>query len=551
MSKKRYPGVRPFETADKDLFFGRDRDVQELSVLIALEKMVVLFGKSGYGKSSLINAGIVPYLAAQTMDEESGWTTVIMRPGSYTEGASLAPVDNLLLRLQEKAPAPESGGFMSQLSAQPLLWHEFKRRQVEQPSRFLLIFDQFEEFFTYPPAQQDAFKAELAELLYVDMPQAVREAAKGLGKSDRQLLSEPLDVKTLFVIRADRLSLLDTLKDRLPAILHKRYELKALSEQQAREAIEKPALQQGDFVSPPFRYSPEALRLMVEKLSESKSGVYRSGVEAFQLQILCEYLEGEIVAGHIPGQLVQPSHFADKINAIFEGYYQRLLGKLPDKISKATHTLIEESLIFEDGQTGESRRLSVDADVLVQRYAHLGISRDTLQELENAFLLRREANTMGGFSYELSHDTLLAPILKLKAGRKAHEAAQAERQAARRRQRRLLTALGLALLSLATVIAIVVNVIILRNDAEEARKLAEKEKTKAERALESVLKAQQAKEKTEFGVRLERIAQVLRGGNCPDQGQLLDLDTMRVRHAADAVLQKKIKTVNDQLTNCR
>ncbi len=378
MSKKRYPGVRPFETADKDLFFGRDRDVQELSVLIALEKMVVLFGKSGYGKSSLINAGIVPYLAAQTIDEESGWTTVVMRPGSYTEGASLAPVDNLLLRLQEKAPAAKPDGFMGDIPPQPLLWHEFKRRQVERPSRYLLIFDQFEEFFTYPLIQQEAFKAELAELLYVDMPQSVREAAKGLDKSDRQLLSEPLDVKALFVIRADRLSLLDTLKDRLPAILHKRYELKALSEQQAREAIEKPAQQQGDFVSPPFRYSPEALRLMVEKLSESKSGVYRSGVEAFQLQILCEYLEGEIVAGHIPGQLVQPSHFADKINAIFEGYYQRLLGKLPGQVSKATHTLIEESLIFEDGQTGESRRLSVDADVLVQRYAHLGISRDTL-----------------------------------------------------------------------------------------------------------------------------------------------------------------------------
>ncbi len=158
---------------------------------------------------------------------------------------------------------------------------------------------------------------------------------------------------------------------------------------------------------------------------------------------------------------------------------------------------------------------------------------------------------MGGFSYELSHDTLLAPILKLKAGRKAQEAALAERQAARRRQRRLLTALGLALLSLATVIAIVVNVIILRNDAVEARKVAEKEKTKAERALESVLKAQQAKEKTEFGIRLERIAQVLRGGNCPDQGQLLDLDTMRTRHAADPSLQQKIKTVTDQLTNCR
>lgn len=550
MSKKRYPGVRPFETADKDLFFGRERDVQDLSVLIALEKMVVLFGKSGYGKSSLINAGIIPHLVAQSAGNEISWMPITLRLGSYIDGISPAPIDNLLARLHEKSPAPAEAGFMSRLPQNPLLWHAFKQRQISRPSRFLLVFDQFEEFFTYPLVQQDTFKAELAELLYVDLPQQVREAAISLDKSDRQLLSEPLDIRAIFVIRADRLSQLDTLKDRLPAILHKRYELKALSEQQAREAIEKPAQQAGDFASPPFGYSPEALRLMVQKLGENKSGEQRSGIEAFQLQILCEYLEGEVLAGHIRGT-VQPPHFADKINAIYEGYYQRLLDKLPEQTSRAAHTLIGEALIFEDDQTGESRRLSVDADVLVQRYAHLGISRETLQELENAFLLRREANSMGGFSYELSHDTLLAPILKLKAGRKAQEAALAERQAARRRQRRLLTALGLALLSLATVIAIVVNVIILRNDAVEARKVAEKEKIKAERALENVLKAQQAKEKAEFGIRLDRMGQVLRGGNCPDQGQLLDLDTMSTRHAGDAVLQQKIKTITDQLTKCR
>lgn len=550
MSKKRYPGVRPFETADKDLFFGRERDVQELSVLIALEKMVVLFGKSGYGKSSLINAGIIPHLVAQSASDEISWMPITLRLGSYIDGVSPAPIDNLLARLYEKSPASAEAGFMSRLPQNPMLWHAFKQRQISHPSRFLLVFDQFEEFFTYPLVQQDTFKAELAELLYVDLPQQVREAAISLYKSDRQLLSEPLDIRAIFVIRADRLSQLDTLKDRLPAILHKRYELKALSEQQAREAIEKPAQQTGDFASPPFGYSPEALRLMVQKLGENKSGEQRSGIEAFQLQILCEYLEGEVLAGHIRGT-VKPPHFADKINAIYEGYYQRLLDKLPEQTSRAAHTLIGESLIFEDGQTGESRRLSVDADVLVQRYAHLGISHEALQQLENAFLLRREANSMGGFSYELSHDTLLAPILKLKAERRAREALMAERHAARRRQRRLLTALAISLLSLAAVITIIVNVIILRNDAVEARKLAEREKIKAERALENVLKAQAAKEKAEFGVRLDRMRQVLRGGNCPDQAQLLDLDTMRTRHAGDAELQQKIKTITDQLTKCR
>ncbi|MBK8194997.1 MAG: hypothetical protein IPK76_17970 [Lewinellaceae bacterium] len=56
----RYPGVRPFETSEKHLFFGRSRDIEELYDLILLERLTVLFAKSGYGKSSLLKAGVIP-----------------------------------------------------------------------------------------------------------------------------------------------------------------------------------------------------------------------------------------------------------------------------------------------------------------------------------------------------------------------------------------------------------------------------------------------------------------------------------------------------------
>ncbi len=55
----RYPGVQPFKTNESDIFFGRDDDKTKLYNLLMLEKLVVLFGKSGHGKSSLINAGII------------------------------------------------------------------------------------------------------------------------------------------------------------------------------------------------------------------------------------------------------------------------------------------------------------------------------------------------------------------------------------------------------------------------------------------------------------------------------------------------------------
>ena len=57
-TQSRYLGVQPFKTSDKHIFFGRDEDIENLHDFIILEKLIVLFGKSGYGKSSLLNAGI-------------------------------------------------------------------------------------------------------------------------------------------------------------------------------------------------------------------------------------------------------------------------------------------------------------------------------------------------------------------------------------------------------------------------------------------------------------------------------------------------------------
>ena len=47
MQRFRYPGVRPFEAADRALFFDRDRDIADLYELVRAEPLVVLFGKSG------------------------------------------------------------------------------------------------------------------------------------------------------------------------------------------------------------------------------------------------------------------------------------------------------------------------------------------------------------------------------------------------------------------------------------------------------------------------------------------------------------------------
>jgi hypothetical protein len=58
----RYPGVVPFSEDQADLFCGREKEKAELYNLVVAEQTVVLFAKSGVGKSSLLQAGLFPKL---------------------------------------------------------------------------------------------------------------------------------------------------------------------------------------------------------------------------------------------------------------------------------------------------------------------------------------------------------------------------------------------------------------------------------------------------------------------------------------------------------
>jgi len=62
---KRYPGLKPFTDKEQKIFFGRDEDREKLLQKIKLEQIVVLYSKSGLGKSSLLNAGVVPEIIEQ------------------------------------------------------------------------------------------------------------------------------------------------------------------------------------------------------------------------------------------------------------------------------------------------------------------------------------------------------------------------------------------------------------------------------------------------------------------------------------------------------
>ena len=57
-----YVGLQPFNEADQDYFFGRERDSRIISSNLYAAPLTILYGASGVGKSSVLRAGVMPRL---------------------------------------------------------------------------------------------------------------------------------------------------------------------------------------------------------------------------------------------------------------------------------------------------------------------------------------------------------------------------------------------------------------------------------------------------------------------------------------------------------
>jgi DNA-binding SARP family transcriptional activator/WD40 repeat protein len=77
-----YKGLEAFSADDAALFFGRERLVATLVARLAVDRFVGVVGPSGSGKSSVVNGGLLPALAAGALPGSEQWTSVVCTPGA-------------------------------------------------------------------------------------------------------------------------------------------------------------------------------------------------------------------------------------------------------------------------------------------------------------------------------------------------------------------------------------------------------------------------------------------------------------------------------------
>ncbi|GGJ15419.1 WD40 repeat domain-containing protein [Streptomyces brasiliensis] len=158
-----YPGLASYRRQDARWFFGRERSTDALvGQLLAAERtggVVMLVGASGAGKSSLLNAGLVPTLQNGDPDDENDPPRHVLQ---LVPGAD--PLSALIDRIPELASVART---TDEPAAEGPCTPEFERavREAlrtwagrEAPSsraRAVIVVDQFEETFTLCPGEEN------------------------------------------------------------------------------------------------------------------------------------------------------------------------------------------------------------------------------------------------------------------------------------------------------------------------------------------------------------------------------------------------------------
>ena len=264
-SENPYVGTRAFRTGET--LYGRRREARELHDLLISERIVLLYSPSRAGKTSLIQARLIPELKAE------GFSVfpIIQATSPYHYLLSDQPqssnryILSALLHLESDLPAKFQ--LPLQKLAQLTLADYLKKRLAEEQNA-VLIFDQCEEILMQDPTDTDV----------------KRDFFKQVGEVLRNRCRW-----ALFAIDERYRGNLQPYQSLIPTRLKTSFRLNLLEKHAAIEAVKRPALQHGVEIDSDTaeKLIDELCRLQIFRSSGVKTSVIGTPIEPGWLQFVC------------------------------------------------------------------------------------------------------------------------------------------------------------------------------------------------------------------------------------------------------------------------
>ncbi len=343
----------PYTLEDRDIFFGRDREIEQLYEMCFHTSLILVYGQSGTGKTSLIRCGL-----ASRFKKTDWFDLFIRRQTNINDSLRQAILDHAKTPLEDDLSLPEMINSLFLDYYKPIF----------------LIFDQFEELFILgTKEEQDVF---------------IRDIANLLEQND-------LPCKIIIAMREEYIAQLYDFEKVIPELFNKRLRVEPMSLANTREVITRTCskfgieLEEGVAEEIVNVITEERGRVQLPYLQVFLDMLYRKAYakNAEQIRFDHQLLEA---TGRIDDVLVD--FMEEQLNAFHDTYGDK-------------NTALRFLKIF---VTNKGTKIPVRQ----HRLLHLlpGFSDQEILDYLNFFVNRRILRPLENEQFELTHDSLAARI---------------------------------------------------------------------------------------------------------------------------------------------
>lgn len=425
-----YVGPRPYQPDQSKLFFGRVYEVREITSLVVAQQTLLVFAPSGAGKTSIINAGLIPVLhsrfdilppaslrapANELVSPRVSNVFVFNVLKNWLNGAverqpGHVSIDSYGSALSSRDRNAIAGGPTPDLTSpeqlQQVSLADYLARRTpaldDEGSRKprLVIFDQFEELLTLHPEHWES-RPDFFEQL-------------------REVIESDPTVRIVMVIREDYLAQLHRFAPILPGGLRPRFRLELLRREAALAAVTKPARQAGrSFARGVAEDLVDDLRRFRRDTGRGKSiSVDGEFVDPVQLQVVCHGLWSRLPADVREITEEHRGLYGDVDAALSRYYDEAIAAALPAAD-------MEESLLRKWFATSFVTPMKTRNTVLFTPRMTAGVPNAVVDEFARRHVIRADFRA-GAQWYELTHDRFIEAILLSNEAFKARQQAEIE-----------------------------------------------------------------------------------------------------------------------------
>ena len=470
-----YRGIEYFRFVDHPIFFARQTEVIELLRNVIIYKGVLLFGNSGTGKSSIINAGLLPAIINQ------GFVPDRIRVQNQPRQEFVIERISLNDDGQQPFLSPSLADTSSTPGLATFSVDQFKERvrEVAASQRCLLIFDQFEEVITLfeeTPHTPESFQEAL------ERQKSIMDTLVGL------LHNETVRVKILFAFREDYLAKLTKLCLMAPELPNQSQRLN-LPQTGALEDVIAGPLKEELLVR--YKRKQTFPRPLIDRLKEQfTQRAENDAISLSEVQIVC----AELWESKNPTKLFEKRG----VQGLLEDYLTRELNDLPEP--RRTHATGLLSYML----TSTNTRNFISGVELIRQFqaeepeVDKKDLEDALRALTGTRLVKRELRRTEYF-YEIASEFLVPWIVEQKTARQMRlERVRLEEQLHREHieerkrtaQRLKYTRWFTLLITVITALSVLLAIYMFRGKKAQAKWRAEAEAAKVTAEKESAQKEQ-------------------------------------------------------------